>query len=254
MTNPFATPAMAEGYARSRPPLHARIVARACELIGLKTPVALAIDLGCGSGLSMRPLLKLAERVIGLDPAHAMVVLANQLAAPALAVTAEGEAVPLRPGSVDLMTAAGSLNYSNPDRVLPEIGRVLRPDGVLCAYDFSQGRGSDTCPSLADWFAEFERRYPRPESEALLLDPEIIASRASGFSVVAAENLRLSHRMSKEEYCAYLMTETNVAAALRQGAAETAIREWIEESLTGVFGGAEVDVTFTGYIVCLRPA
>ena len=50
------------------------------------------------------------------------------------------EAIPLGDRSVDLITAAGSLNYVDLDVLLPEAARVLMPDGVLVVYDFSAGR------------------------------------------------------------------------------------------------------------------
>ncbi len=36
----------------------------------------------------------------------------------------------------DVVTAAQSMQWMRPDRVLPEIGRLLRPGGVFCAYEY----------------------------------------------------------------------------------------------------------------------
>jgi len=36
----------------------------------------------------------------------------------------------------DLVTAAQSLQWMRPESLLPEIGRILRPGGVLCAYTY----------------------------------------------------------------------------------------------------------------------
>ena len=55
------------------------------------------------------------------------------------------EAIPLRDRSVDLITAAGSLNYANLDLFFPEAARVLLPHGVLVVYDFSPGRSFRDC-------------------------------------------------------------------------------------------------------------
>ncbi|MBI4876759.1 MAG: SAM-dependent methyltransferase, partial [Acidobacteria bacterium] len=51
MLNPFATPAMAAGYARSR--------------LEIARPLDRALDVGCGAGLSTRPLLSIARHCIG---------------------------------------------------------------------------------------------------------------------------------------------------------------------------------------------
>jgi predicted TPR repeat methyltransferase len=40
--------------------------------------------------------------------------------------------------SLDLIAAAGSLNYVALDRFFPEAARILAPNGLLLAYDFPQ--------------------------------------------------------------------------------------------------------------------
>lgn len=253
-SNPFATVEMARGYAKSRPPLHERIVRRALDLIGSAGLFDVALDLGCGAGLSLRPLLSVARIAIGLDPAVEMVSAARHVAQGAQLLAARGEAIPLRDREVDLITAAGSLNYGKPSLILSEAARISKPGGFLCAYDFSQGRSSASGPALARWFDAFQRRYPAPPDEAIPLDGAAIARLTSGFSVVAEEPLSLSHEMDLASYAAYLMTETNVAAAVREGAAEPGIRQWLETTLHPVFGGSPINVAFSGYILLLKRA
>ena len=90
MPNIFASAAKAEGYAKSRPPLHARIV----EQIGVRAQSAL--DVGCGAGLSTAPLLKLAERVVGVDPVPEMVKWGGRVARGAAFLAGRAEALPFR--------------------------------------------------------------------------------------------------------------------------------------------------------------
>src|SRR5690349_17678583 len=125
MPNIFASAAKAEGYARSRPPLHARIV----EKIGVRAESAL--DVGCGAGLSTAPLLKLAERVAGMDPVPEMVKWGGRVARGAAFLAGRVEALPFRDGSFDLITAAGSLNYAKPAPAFAELRRVIAPGGTL---------------------------------------------------------------------------------------------------------------------------
>ena len=58
--------------------------------------------------------------------------------------------------------------------------------------------------------------------------------------------------MTLRQYADYLLTETNVALAIRSGAAECEIRAWLHGSLEPVFGGSAHDVLFPGYIACMR--
>ena len=72
---------------------------------------------------------------------------------------------------------------------------------------------------------EFERRYPWPVSEALVLDPAYLAECDPHFTVTEHEKFEIGIALECEFYIDYMMTETNVAAAIRQGTAEDEIRD-----------------------------
>jgi SAM-dependent methyltransferase len=245
MPNPFATPSMAEGYARARPPLHGRIVDRVRALLAPSGRVAAALDIGCGSGLSTRPLTSLADRVLGIDPNPQMLSWARSVAPGARFTAARAEALPLGASTVDLITAAGSLNYTDPPAVFREAARILTRSGAMCVYDFGQGRSA----LLEGWFAELERRYPMPRSEAIPLDPEILAGMNAGFRTIAADRFEMAVPMDAEKYANYIMTEANIAAAIRRGEVEYGIREWLRQSLAPIFDAREHEVVFKGYVV-----
>ena len=159
--------------------------------------------------------------------------------------------MPFAAHSFDLMTAAGSLNYVNLDRFFGEAARVLTPDGVLVVYDFSPGKTFRQGAGLEDWFAQFEERYPPPPSEARYLDPGILAQWDSGFRARGHEHLEVSLALSPRFYLDYMMTETNVAFAIRNGVPRDEVRAWCEATLGPVWGGKEREVVFRGYFVCM---
>jgi ubiquinone/menaquinone biosynthesis C-methylase UbiE len=71
--------------------------------------------------------------------------------------------MPFGSGTVDLLTAAGSLNYTRDlDAVWHEAARVLGAGGTLAVYDFSPGRSFDDDDALDEWFDAFTARYPYP--------------------------------------------------------------------------------------------
>jgi ubiquinone/menaquinone biosynthesis C-methylase UbiE len=74
VTNPFVGRRVAERYARARPPLHDRAVGLMKERL---SPPRLALDLGCGTGLSTRPLASFAEAVVGIDISRDMLTAAR---------------------------------------------------------------------------------------------------------------------------------------------------------------------------------
>ncbi len=254
MSDLFASPEMAAGYARSRPAVHPRVIELARARLGIRQPVGRALDVGCGAGLSTAPLAALACFCIGVEPVEAM-LRGSALASAAVAfVTARAEALPIAARSVELLTAAGSLNYVDLDAFFGEATRVLHPDGALVVYDFSAGRTVRDSPRLDDWFTEFLVRYPRAEGSARKLDSELLADVATGFRLAGSEQFEIGLELSADRYCDYVMTETNVAHAIRNGQDPEVIREWCAGTLGEVFAGSPREVLFHGYLAHLLPA
>jgi SAM-dependent methyltransferase len=255
MSNPFVDAHMAAGYAAARPPVHPRVVSLLGEWLGGRR-VDVAADLGCGAGLSTRPLLGLARACVAFDPAESMVRAARRVVPEAAVMVAAAESMPLADRSIDLLTAAGSLNFARDlDAVWPEAARVLSQRGSLAVYDFSAARAFDDEPTpvLGAWFEGFLVRYPRPASQAIPLSPAILAARARGFRVERGEDFEVSLELTPEFYVRYLLTETNVQAAVRRGTPVEDIHSWLTTTLHPVFGGRPRPVRFGGYLALLRP-
>jgi SAM-dependent methyltransferase len=255
MSNPFLDAHLAAGYAAARPPVHPRVVDLLGQWLGGRR-IDVAADLGCGAGLSTRPLLGLARTCVAFDPAESMVRTARSVVPDASVMVAAAEAMPLATRSIDLITAAGSLNFARDlDAVWPEAARVLTRDGSLAVYDFSAARSfeDEETPVLGAWFEGFLVRYPRPVSQAIPLSPAILATRARGFRVERGQEFELSLELTPEFYVRYLLTETNVQAAVRRGTPVEDIHSWLTTTLRPVFGGRPRSVVFRGYLAWLRP-
>ena len=243
---------LAAAYAGSRPPVHPRIMAAArTRLAALGVPrVRRALDIGCGAGLSTAALQPLALAHVGIEPVLTMLRHHGQVAPGALFVAGRAERLPFASRAFDLVAAAGALNYADRSLALPEIARVLSSRGVLLIYDFSGGRRTAGDGRLDEWFASFERRYPYPPGYPMEVRRIDFAS--AGLHLEAYEELEIEIPMSSDAFLAYVMSETNVEQALREGASETEIRTWCAEGMGGIFGDGARGVLFDAYVAYVR--
>jgi SAM-dependent methyltransferase len=248
--NPFGSDRMAEGYARFRPPVHARVIERARPW--LPGQIGRALDVGCGSGVSTKALDGFAREAIGIDPVEAMVRIAPAIAPRAQFVAASAEAIPLRAASVDLITAAGALNYVNLGRFFREAARVLAAGSPILVYDFGPGRSFPDSDALDRWFETFSTRYPWPAAEAAELDPERLAAAGGGFQLAHGENFEIAIPLRLDFFIEYMMTETNVAAAIRRGEPAEEIRRWCAETLGPLWRAPAEEILFRGYFAVGR--
>src|SRR4051812_36263831 len=104
------------------------------------------VEIGCGTGAVTRALAELpaVASVVGIDPSPFFLEQARQLAARQLAhegervefVEGDARAVPLPDDSVDVVVFYTTLcHVLGPERALAEAHRMLRPGGVLAAFD-----------------------------------------------------------------------------------------------------------------------
>ena len=247
----FASPTLAAGYARSRPAVHPRVVERVRRHVGISERVGCAVDIGCGAGLSTRPLERVARTAVGIEPLEPMLGWTREVAPDSRFVVGRAEELPVADGAAQLMTAAGSLNYADLGKFFPEARRVLGEGGTLVVYDFSQGKRMVDSPALGEWFTAFMAKYPPPPFSGQPLGPEKLAGLATGFRASGADYYEEALTLDHSFYVDYAMTETNVAAAVRAGVEEESIREWCRTTLAPVFGGQRREVVFTGYIAYL---
>jgi SAM-dependent methyltransferase len=133
----YGKPGFAAGYDRHRPRPPGALLELLPALAGVARP-KLVVDLGSGSGLSSRAWADLAEQVVGVEPNQAMRTFAAQEtdAANVRYLAASSYETGLPDECADIVTAAQSLQWMRPERVFPEVGRILRAGGVFCAYNY----------------------------------------------------------------------------------------------------------------------
>ena len=89
------------------------------------------VDLGAGTGKLTRALVGLGHRVTAVEPLPEMLELLPSNAPGAFAILGSAEVIPLPDASADVATCAQSFHWFDLEVALPEIARVLRPQGRL---------------------------------------------------------------------------------------------------------------------------
>ena len=175
----------------------------------LERPGARVLDICCGTGDLVMALQRVCPRpIFGSDFCHPMLVAARakvaRRLAPSLLFESDALRLPVRDGSLDLITVAfGFRNLANYEDGLREMRRALRPGGMAAILEFSQppnplfgalysfysrrvlpviGGALSGSRDAYTYLPESVRKFPAPEELAEMM-------RAAGFGPVEFERL-----------------------------------------------------------------
>lgn len=200
---------VADAYASARPTYPREAVD---ALLDGSPPVALALDVGCGSGQLSLLLSTRVRRVLACDPSAAQ--LERAPAHPRVRyVRAAAERLPAGDGSVDLVVAAQAAHWFDLETFYAEVRRVVRPDGLLGLLTYGPPRlpgdldarlGAFTRERAAPWWPP-ERQWVESGYRDLPFP----------FDRLPAPPLTIRRRWSLEQMLAYVHTWS----ATRQAAA-----------------------------------
>ena len=88
------------------------------------------LDLGAGTGKLTAVVAALGHDVVAVDPSEDMLALCGRLHG-VYTMVGTAESIPLAHDSVDAVVVGQAFHWFDHARALPEIARVLRPNGVL---------------------------------------------------------------------------------------------------------------------------
>ena len=130
----------AEDYDRFRPGPPDSFY-RKLHALDVGLPSQRILDIGTGTGLLARRFAAAGSHVCGIDLAEAQIRMARHAARrEGIDVSfqvAAAESLPFEPASFDVVSACQCWWYFDLDRLLPEVRRVLKPDGRLAVSYFS---------------------------------------------------------------------------------------------------------------------
>jgi ubiquinone/menaquinone biosynthesis C-methylase UbiE len=107
-------------------------------------PDFVAADLGCGSGYFTMPLARIVKKVYGIDVQREMLnFLEDKIRKRGIRnidpLLSKPDEIPLGDRSVDLLMSVNTLHeFGDRNKMIDEMGRVLRTDGKLLIVDFKK--------------------------------------------------------------------------------------------------------------------
>lgn len=140
--------ARAADYAQHRPDYPAAAVRWALAPVTADQPKVL--DLAAGTGKLTAVIASLGLEVVAVEPDDAMLAELTARMPGIAAHAGTAEQIPLPDASVDAVLVGQALHWFDHERALPEIGRVLRPGGVLAGVWNDDDFG-------VEWVVELDR-------------------------------------------------------------------------------------------------
>jgi SAM-dependent methyltransferase len=203
--------AEAAAYAEHRPDYPAAALRWALEASAIAPEKVL--DLAAGTGKLTAGLLELGLEVIAVEPDAEMLAELSRTLPSVTALEGHAERIPLPDASVDAVFVGQAFHWFDPQPALTEIGRVLKPGGVLTAL---WNRDDDSVPWVAELAALGRTVAVRPETAAISTkvsntDPEFPAHPA--FTGFARETFPHAHRRTAESLIATVNTHSYLLVA-----------------------------------------
>jgi len=241
--NYFTPETAAERYSRGRPDFHSNTIKRLKDFLQLGTKVDKALDIACGTGLSTKALLEIANHVHGTDASQQMLNFAllpdqiNYSVAPA-------DQQPFPDNYFDLITVSSGVHWFNIDKFLIEANRLLKSRCWLVLYEnhfISEMTGNS---NFTNWFPEvYIKKYPSPSrNDRYEWTNENLNTKS--FNLVAEEKFKNPVTLNKKQLALYFTTQSNIIAAVEKGETTYAeVDKWLDQELSLFFDNDETTHT-----------
>jgi ubiquinone/menaquinone biosynthesis C-methylase UbiE len=160
--NYFETKNVAERYEKGRPFFHSNTIGKIKNHVGQLTKFEKALDIACGTGLSSKALLELAEQVYGTDISGEMLKFAF-IDEKIIYKIATAENQPFENQFFDMAAVSSGVHWFHIDHFLKETSRILKPKSWLVLYENFFISEMKDVPAFNVWFPEiYCKKYPSP--------------------------------------------------------------------------------------------
>lgn len=230
----FVFDEVAELYERVRPSYPEALVDDVIALSGI-APGGRILEIGSGTGLATEPFARRGFRLVGLEPGAAMRAVAQRKLARFGEVRLEPTTFgdwPLEAGSFDLVIAAQSFHWVEPELRFTKTAAALRRGGALAVF------GNLPLDDITPLRAELDRAYARHAPALLIpmgqgyseLERIMKSLDSSAFGAVEVRRHPWSSSYTPDEYIDLMRTHSphRMLPEAQRNALHGALREVIE--------------------------
>ncbi|MFM2483508.1 class I SAM-dependent methyltransferase [Celerinatantimonas yamalensis] len=221
----FSTSEAADRYEQFRPKIHNVIKGWLASVDESKLYNS-AMDVACGTGDSMIPLLDIAKNVQGFDISNVMVEKALQKNLNVKVSSLENIDSTQKH---DLITICMAFHWLNPDEAFKKFSDISGSGATLLIYNFNFG-GHASQHEFNDWFGSyFLNKYPSPSRNSTKSE----VSSMHGFNLVKKSSGLIPIVFSKVGLVKYLTTMSNVENKVVSGISYEEVEEDLCRELAG---------------------
>jgi ubiquinone/menaquinone biosynthesis C-methylase UbiE len=250
--NYFETKNIAERYEKGRPFFHLNTIGKIKNYLGKTTKFDNALDIACGTGLSTKALLELAEQVYGTDISEEMLNLAYKDERIIYKIaTAENQ--PFDNNFFDIATVSSGVHWFDIDNFLVEINRILKPKSWLVMYENFFISEMNDIAEFNVWFPEiYCKKYPSPpRKNNYSWTNENLKNKNFRFDF--EDTFKNEIEFTIEELILYFTTQSNITSQIENR--ETTYQEvesWLYKELKPFFKQEKRKINYGNWIKYLQ--
>jgi trans-aconitate methyltransferase len=251
MTGEHRFGAAAQAYSTYRPPYSREIFERIMKHVPADHRHC-ALDLGAGTGKATGPLAEYFSEIVAVEPDRRMAEKILKAAPRAMVCISSAEDFSQPDASVDLVNIATALHWMDVPRVMENVTRWLRHDGILAVYGSEFPKTPDPVKAIVR--EEFRQRWDTFRDERLRRKefPQSIVRATPGLDVFQEDAISHVDPMTAAEFTGFCRSTSYGGAYGRSTADEEAYWRDLERRFREAWPEEKFPVDSRFYLILAR--